>query len=42
MANEERDIQPKLRVPKHAEKIDNARKVCLYVAIGKSSFLEMA
>ncbi len=29
MTNEERDIQHKLRVFQHAEKICNARKACL-------------
>ena len=38
MTNEERDIQPKLRVLQHAEKIGNARKVCLYFGIGRSNF----
>jgi hypothetical protein len=28
MTNEERDIQRKLRVLRHAEKIGNARKAC--------------
>jgi hypothetical protein len=31
MTNEERDIQRKLKVLRHAEKIGNARKACRYV-----------
>ena len=38
ITNEERDIQRKLRVLQHAEKIDNARKACRYFGIGRSSF----
>lgn len=38
MTNEERDIQRKLKVLQHAEKIGNARKACRYFGIGKSSF----
>ena len=38
MPNEERDIQRKLRVLQHAEKIGNARKACRYFGIGRSSF----
>lgn len=38
MTNEERDIQRKLRVLQHAEKIGNARKACRYFGIGRSSF----
>ena len=38
MTNEERDIQRKLRVLQHAEKIGNARKACQYFGIGRSSF----
>ncbi|MDG1334579.1 MAG: IS481 family transposase, partial [Tateyamaria sp.] len=34
MTNEERDIQRKLRVLRHAEKIGNARKACRYFGIG--------
>ena len=37
MTNEERDIQRKLRVLQHAEKIGNARKACRYfgsIAVG--------
>ena len=38
MTNEERDIQRKLRVLQHAEKIGNARKACRYSGVGRSSF----
>jgi transposase-like protein len=38
MTSEERDIQRKLRVLQHAEKIGNARKACRYFGIGRSSF----
>ena len=38
MTNEERDIQRKLRVPQHAERISNARRACRYFGIGRSSF----
>ena len=38
MTNEERDIQRKLKVLQHAEKIGNARKACRYLGIGRSSF----
>ena len=38
MANEQRDIQRKLRVLQHAEKIGNARKACRYFWVGWSSF----
>lgn len=38
MTNDERDIQRKLRVPQHAEKIGNARKACRYFGICRSSF----
>lgn len=38
MMNEERDIQRKLRVLQHAEKIGNARKACRYFGVGRSSF----
>ena len=38
MTNEERDIQRKLKVLQHAEKIGNARKACRYFGIGRSSF----
>ncbi|MBU2934629.1 MULTISPECIES: integrase core domain-containing protein [Pacificibacter] len=38
MTNEERDIQRKLRVLQHAEKIGNVRKACRYFGIGRSSF----
>ena len=33
MTNEERDIQRKLRVLQHAEKIGNARKACRYFGV---------
>lgn len=38
MTNEERHIQRKLRVLRHAEKIGNACKACRYFGIGRSSF----
>lgn len=38
MTNEEREIQRKLRVLQHAEKIGNARKACRYFGVGRSSF----
>ena len=38
MTNEARDIQRKLRVLQHAEKIGNARKACRYFGVGRSSF----
>jgi transposase len=38
MTNEARDIQRKLKVLQHAEKIGNARKACRYFGIGRSSF----
>ena len=38
MTNEERDIQRKLKVLQHAEKIVNARKACRYFGVGRSSF----
>jgi transposase len=38
LTNEERDIQRKLRVLQHAEKIGNARKACRYFGVGRSSF----
>ncbi|MGC3936167.1 IS481 family transposase [Roseobacter sp. EG26] len=38
MTNDERDIQRKLRVLQHAEKIGNARKACRYFGVGRSSF----
>ena len=38
MTNEERDIQRKLRVLQHAEKIGNTRKACRYFGVGRSSF----
>lgn len=38
MTDEERDIQRKLRVLQHAEKVGNARKACRYFGIGRSSF----
>ena len=39
MSNEERDIQRKLKVLQHAEKIGNARKACRYFGVGRSSFI---
>ena len=38
MTNDERDIQRKLRVLRHAEKIGNVRKACRYFRVGRSSF----
>ena len=38
MTSEERDIQRKLRVLQHAEKIGNARKACRYFGVGRSSY----
>lgn len=38
MTNDERDIQRKLRVLQHADKIGNARKACRYFGVGRSSF----
>jgi transposase len=38
MTNEKRNIQHKLKLLQHAEKICNARKVCWYFGVGKSSF----
>ena len=38
MTNEERDIQRKLKVLQHVEKIGNARKACRYFGISRSSF----
>ena len=38
MTNDERDIQRKLRVLQHAEKIGNVRKTCRYFGVGRSSF----
>jgi transposase len=38
MTNDERDIQRKLRVLQHAEKIGNARKACRYFGVCRSSF----
>ena len=40
MTNEERDIQRKLRVLQHAEKIGNARKACRYFDVGTFSVLD--
>jgi len=40
LTNEERDIQRKLRVLQHAEKIGNARKTCQYFGIGRSIFID--
>ena len=41
MTNEERDIQRKLRVLQHAEKIGRARKACRYFGVGRSSFYRL-
>ncbi len=38
MTNKQRDIQRKLRVLQHAEKIGNARKACRYFGVARSSF----
>jgi len=38
MTNEQREIQRKLRVLQHAEKIGNARKACRYFGVARSSF----
>ena len=38
MTNEERYIQRKLKVLKHAEKIGDVRKAYRYFGIGRSSF----
>ncbi len=38
MTNDERDIQRKLRVLQHAERIGNVRKACRYFGVGRSSF----
>jgi len=38
MTNEERDIQRKLKVLQHAEKIGNAHKACRYFGIERFSF----
>jgi transposase len=38
MAKEERDIQRKLKVLRHAEKIGDVGKTCRYFGIGRSSF----
>ena len=38
MTNDERDIQRKLRVLPHAERIGNVRKACRYFGVGRSSF----
>lgn len=38
MTNDERDIQRKLRVLQHAEKVGNVRKACRYFGVGRSSF----
>ncbi len=38
MTNGEREIQRKLRVLQHAEKIGNARKACRYFGVARSSF----
>lgn len=38
MNNEQREIQRKLRVLKHAEQIGSVRKTCRYFGIGRASF----
>ncbi|WP_295442752.1 helix-turn-helix domain-containing protein, partial [Sphingorhabdus sp. EL138] len=38
MTKEERDIQRKLKVLRHTEKIGDAGKACRYFGIGRSSF----
>jgi len=38
MTDEQRNIQRKLRVLQHAEKIGNARKACRYFGVARSSF----
>ena len=38
MTHEKRDIQRKLRLLQHAEKIGNIRKACRYFGVGRSSF----
>ena len=38
MTNDERDIQRKLKLLRHAEKIGNVRKACRYFGVGRSSF----
>jgi hypothetical protein len=41
MTTEKRDIQRKLRVLQHAEKIGRARKACRYFGVGRSSFYRL-
>ena len=38
MIKEDRDIQRKLKVLRHAEKIGDVGKTCRYFGIGRSSF----
>ena len=38
MTNEKRDIQRKLSVLQHAEKIGNVRKACQYFGVGRTSY----
>ncbi len=38
MTKEDRDIQRKLKVLRHAEKIGDVGKTCRYFGIGRSSF----
>ncbi len=38
MTNEDREIQRKVKVLQHAEKIGNVHKACRYFGIGRSSF----
>jgi hypothetical protein len=38
MTKEERDIQCKLKVLRHAEKIGDVGKTCRYFGVGRSSF----
>lgn len=40
MTNEERDIQRKLRVLQHAEKIGNARKACRYFGLADPASID--
>jgi hypothetical protein len=40
MTNEKRDIQRKLRVLQHAEKIGSTRDGCWYLGVDKSGFRE--
>lgn len=41
MTDEQRDIQRKLSVPQHAEKVGNARKACRHFGIGRSSIYRL-